>query len=221
MTKLKVDIKKQLRFYELSIKFEQGNELLVIQGDSGSGKTTTLDIIAGIKKADKGQVLLKDRVLYSDEKNIFVPIRDRNIGYVFQNYALFPNMKVWDNIMFGLDKKNKDDIKKGEMLMEQFGIKHLKKRFPSDISGGEKQRVSLARAMSTNPDLLIMDEPFSALDENLKDKLYKDFLEFKKNSNIPIILITHNNDEAKLLGDRIIHFQEGKIINEEILNKGV
>ena len=221
MNKLKVDIKKQLKFYELSIKFEQGNELLVIQGDSGSGKTTTLDIIAGIKKADEGEVLLKDRVLYSKEKKIFIPIRDRNIGYVFQNYALFPNMKVWDNIMFGLDKKNKKDIEKGNMLMEQFGISHLKNRFPNDISGGEKQRVSLARAMSTNPDLLIMDEPFSALDETLKDKLYKDFLEFKENSNIPIILITHNNEEAKLLGDRRIHFQQGKIINEEILRKSV
>lgn len=216
---LNVDIEKKLKFYNLKLKFELKNELLIIQGNSGSGKTTTLDIISGIKQADKGTIELKNKVLFSSKNKINIPIKDRDIGYVFQNYALFPNMSVWKNVLFGLDIKDKSNIEKGLNILKQFDILHLKDRYPGDISGGEKQRVSLARAMATDPDLLLMDEPFSALDENIKEKIYYDFLEFKKKSKTPIILITHNNKEAKLLGDRILYFKEGKIEYEEIINK--
>ena len=157
--------------------------------------------------------------MYSSDEKINIKPKDRHIGYVFQNYALFPNMKVKDNILFGVNKKDKNSIKYAMDLSERMKIEHLLERYPSDISGGEKQRVAFARALAVKPKILLMDEPFSALDEDLKQRLYQDFLEFKSNEKIPMILITHNNTEAKMLSDEIIYVENGKIKRHENINE--
>ena len=208
---LDVDIQKKLEFFELDIKFTVGNGLLAIQGMSGSGKTTILNCISGIKTADKGHIRLNNKILFSSNDNINMKIKDRNVGYVFQNYALFPHMTVKENILFGVDKKHINYEKEMSYIKDMMKIRHLMDKYPSEISGGEKQRVAFARAMIIRPDILLLDEPFSALDEDLKEDIYKDLLNIKKSQNIPIILITHNKNEAKILADKIIYIHNGKI----------
>lgn len=212
---LDVNIQKKLKFFELDISFKLEKGLLAIQGLSGSGKTTTLDCISGIKTADSGYIKLNDKYLYSSEQKINLPIRKRKVGYVFQSYALFPNMTVRKNIFFAIDKKDETGKAYVLDLVEKLNITHLLDRYPSDISGGEKQRAAFARALAVRPDILLMDEPFSALDEDLKEKLYDDFIDFKSKENIPMILITHNRYEANRLADNIIHFENGKIVMQE------
>ena len=208
---LDVDIQKKLEFFELDINFTVGNGLLAIQGMSGSGKTTILNCISGIKTADKGHIRLNNRIFFSSNDNINMKIKDRNVGYVFQNYALFPHMTVKENILFGVNKKYTDYEKELSYISDMMKIRHLMDKYPSEISGGEKQRVAFARAMIIRPDILLLDEPFSALDEDLKEDIYKDLLNIKKSQNIPIILITHNKNEAKILADKIIYIHNGKI----------
>ena len=212
---LEVSIKKKLAFFDLDISFTLKKGLLAVQGFSGSGKTTTLDCISGINTPDSGYIKLNDKYMYSSDEKINIKPKNRHIGYVFQNYALFPNMKVKENILFGVDKKNKDNVEYAMDLSKRMKIEHLLDRYPSDISGGEKQRVAFARALAVKPKILLMDEPFSALDEDLKQRLYQDFLEFKSNEKIPMILITHNNTEAKILSDEIIYVENGKIKRHE------
>ena len=204
---LDVDIQKKLEFFELDIKFTVGNGLLAIQGMSGSGKTTILNCISGIKTADKGHIRLNNKIFFSSNDNINMKIKDRNVGYVFQNYALFPHMTVRENILFGVNKKYTDYEKELSYISDMMKIRHLMDKYPSEISGGEKQRVAFARAMIIRPHILLLDEPFSALDEDLN----KDLLNIKKSQNIPIILITHNKNEAKILADKIIYIHNGKI----------
>jgi len=200
-----VDIQKKLKYYNLDISFRLDNEVLVIQGPSGSGKTTVLDCICGIKKPDSGSITINDNMVFSSDEKIDTPICSRNIGYVFQDYALFPHMTVKNNILFGIRSKGIKDMDYCEKLMNTFKIKHLENRHPSQISGGEKQRVALARALSVKPELLLLDEPFSALDSDTRQNMYNEFLDFKKTW----ILITHHDEEAELLGDRIIKIKDG------------
>lgn len=206
MTKLTVNLEKKLNHFTLYLDFTLGNEILVIQGESGSGKTTTLNLISGLMKPTKGIIKLEEKIFVDTNNKIFLKTQDRNIGYVFQNYALFPNMKVKENIKFALK-----DEKIYKQIIELLNIEHLLNNYPSEISGGEKQRVALARTLVTRPRILLLDEPFSALDSNLKQKLYIEFKNILNNLNIPVILITHNEDEAKILGDRLLFINDGKI----------
>lgn len=203
---LSVDIEKQLELFKLDLKFNIEKEVLAIQGASGSGKTTILNIIAGLVKADRAEISNGDIILESTEKNIYLPSRKRNLGYMFQNYGLFPHLSVEKNIKFAM--KDRDLY---ENLLDVLGLRDLLKRYPSDISGGEKQRVALLRTLVTKPKVLLMDEPFSALDAELKEKLYPSFSELIKSLNIPVLIITHDNDEANFLADSIIHINKGKI----------
>ena len=209
-----VDIKiyKKMDYFtiDIDISFEGG--ILVIQGESGAGKTTLLDCIAGLKSPDMGSISIGDRILYSSEKSINLPVKDRNIGYLFQSYALFPHMSVMDNVLYGLKSRKIKDFSYAEKVLDSFGIHHIKDKLPSNISGGEKQRTALARAIATRPALLLLDEPFSALDRDTKASVYEEFVSFKENFHMDTILITHDEKEAKLLGDRIIHLKDGKVI---------
>ena len=203
---LSVDIEKQLELFKLDLKFHIDKEVLAIQGASGSGKTTILNIIAGLVKADRAEISNGDIILESTKKNIYLPSRKRNLGYMFQNYGLFPHLSVEKNIKFAMkDREIYED------LLDVLGLRDLLKRYPSDISGGEKQRVALLRTLVTKPKVLLMDEPFSALDAELKEKLYSSFSELIKSLNIPVLIITHDNDEANFLADNIIHIDKGRI----------
>ena len=213
-------IVKKLNYFTLDVDFSMGNELLVIEGSSGAGKTTILNCLAGTVTPDEGRIAVDDRILFSHTDKVNVPAEKRNLGYLFQNYALFPNMTVKQNVLYGL--KNKKEYRRRESrkelleyaayMMETLGISHLADKSAASISGGEKQRVALARAMVTKPALLLLDEPFSALDENTKCRVYDEFMGFKETLGIPTILITHNHRETELFADKNITLMEGKVI---------
>lgn len=213
-------IVKKLNYFTLDVDFSMGNELLVIEGASGAGKTTILNCLAGTVSPDEGKISVDGRVLFSHTEKVNVPTEKRNVGYLFQNYALFPNMTVKQNVLYGVKNKKEyrhresriELLEYAEYMMETLGISHLAGKNATSISGGEKQRVALARAMVTKPALLLLDEPFSALDENTKYRVYDEFMEFKENLGIPTILITHNHKETELFADKNITLMEGKVV---------
>ena len=210
-------VKKLDRFsVDMEYSFEEG--VLVIQGESGAGKTTVLNCIAGLKQPDRGRIAIDGRIVFDEKTN--VPVKKRQIGYLFQNSALFPNMTVGKNVIYGIKnkeeyrdrKKRKELLEYADYIMDTFQITHLQKRYPEKISGGEKQRVALARAIVTRPKLLLLDEPFSALDVKTKEVVYEEFASLKKSLGIPTILITHDPQESKLFADHKIFMKDGKIV---------
>lgn len=213
-------IKKTLDHFAVDLEYGFDKGVLVIQGESGAGKTTILNCISGLTAPDEGRIAVGDRVVYDSASGINAPTRLRNIGYLFQSYALFPNMTVLQNITYGI--KNKTEYKEkdkreallgyADEVMETFGIAHLKGKHPNRISGGEKQRVALSRAIVTKPSLLLLDEPFSALDQQTKEIVYEQFISFKKNFRIPTILITHDPKESEMFADSRILIKDGRII---------
>lgn len=215
-------INKKLDHFSVDIEYGFEKGVLVIQGESGAGKTTILDCICGLTKPDGGKISIGDQIVFDSGTGVDLPARLRNIGYLFQNYALFPNMTVQQNITYGI--KNKPEYKEkskkealllySDYIMNTFGIAHLKKKHPNQISGGEKQRVALSRAIVTKPSLLLLDEPFSALDPQTKEIIYQEFASFKKKFQIPTILITHDTMESEMFADSCILIKNGKIIEK-------
>lgn len=202
---LKCNIEKKLNHFVLNAEFIVENQILCIMGESGSGKTSILNSIAGLLTPDKGEIILDDNILFSDKINL--KPQERNIGYVFQDYALFPNLSVKDNIFFMNPDKNYTNS-----LIEKLGIEYLLGNFPNTLSGGEKQKVSIVRALANKPRLLLMDEPFSSIDEKFKNKFYEELIEIKKSLDIPIIMVTHNRHEAEILSDRLIFIDKERIV---------
>lgn len=205
---LSIDIQKQLSHFELDIQIDVDKEIVVLFGPSGSGKTTILNCIAGLTKPDKGEIRHDDTLFFKDGKS-FIPTQKRNIGYLFQDYALFPHMTVWKNIQYGMKQESF-----ARQLMRELGIEHLKDHYPHSISGGEKQRVAIARALATEPIALLLDEPFSALDEATRDKSHEELRRVHQLWEIPVIMVTHNKEEAKKLAHRILYINRGKLVEE-------
>jgi len=210
---LEVNITKKLPGFELRVNLKADNDILGFLGASGSGKSMTLRCIAGIVTPDSGRIVLNGRVLFDSEKKINMPIRKRKVGFLFQNYALFPNMNVEQNIGFGLIKsiskvEKAHRIKKKIIDLQLVG---MEKRYPYQLSGGQQQRVALARALVVDPEILLLDEPFSALDEHLRNsmivRLMEDLKEFRGTS----IFVTHNMEEAYQLCNNIIIIAGGSI----------
>ncbi|ARK23448.1 ABC transporter [Sporosarcina sp. P37] len=212
---LQVQIHKQLAHYEMKIDFKMCAEILVLAGPSGSGKTTILNSIAGLSHPNRGMILSGERVFYqSGEKPM--PARDRQIGYLFQDYALFPHMTVEKNIWYGVQKKLRKDSKEIiHQLLQVLGIEHLLQKYPHQISGGEKQRVGLARALAARPSVLLLDEPLSALDKETRKQCQDELLRLHSIWKIPFIIVTHDLEEAERLSDRIIYLDEGRITDEK------
>ncbi len=210
-------IKKKLDRFSIDVEYSFEEGVLVIQGESGAGKTTVLNCISGLKKPDEGKIFIEEELVFDGKTNI--PVRKRQVGYLFQSYALFPNMTIEKNVVYGV--KNKKGYRKNKQalleyandVMERFGISHLKKRYPHNISGGEKQRAALARAIVTRPKLLLLDEPFSALDMKTKETVYEEFASFKKTLGIPTILITHDPRESEMFADHKIYMKDGVIVS--------
>ncbi len=200
---LQVDIKKRWKGFSLQVRFETGEGLLGILGASGCGKSMTLKSIAGIVTPDEGRIILNGRTLFDSEKKINLKPRDRKVGYLFQDYALFPNMTVRQNISCAVRGKEKERL--AEKQIQNFQLEGLEDQYPHQLSGGQKQRTALARMMANEPEALLLDEPFSALDYYLKEQLQVQMLDFLKGCRKDMILVTHNRDEVyRLCGDLLI-----------------
>lgn len=198
--------------FTLAAEFEVGDELVVFLGHSGCGKTTTLRCIAGLEKPDRGEIQVNGKIYLDCHKRINLPVQQRSLGYVFQNYALFPHMDVKTNITYGLNGWHEEDKKKRmKEMLQLLNIEGLEDRYPAQLSGGQKQRVALARALAPKPDILLLDEPFSALDMIVRMKLRERIKRIQKELMIPVLFITHNPVEAFTLADRIVVFHEGNV----------
>lgn len=208
---LKVDIQKKMGEFELDVKFETSGKPLALLGASGSGKSMTLRCIAGLEKPDYGIIERDKKVLFNSFEDINVPVGDRKVGFIFQNYALFPHMTVYENIAFGLGNKSKDE--KEEIIKRELDKVHLKgfeKRYPHQLSGGQQQRTAIARSLALEPEILLLDEPFSALDDHTRGLVVREMGEMLENYKGTAIFVTHNMDEAYRLSDNIVIISKGK-----------
>jgi molybdate transport system ATP-binding protein len=186
------------------------HELICVFGHSGAGKTTLLRILAGLTKPDKGRIVFGDTVWFDSEKKINVPAKQRNVGFMFQDYALFPNMSVERNILFAQKKKDRDEV---DGLLYLFGLNTLKNQKPGQLSGGQKQRVALARALASKPAILMLDEPLSALDMGMRQELQGEILKAHKLLNTLTLMVSHDVDEVMGLATSVIFIKNGKVIS--------
>ncbi len=193
-----VDIKKDLGSFKLDVKFDSDGSSLGFLGASGSGKSMTLKCIAGIETPDEGKIILNGVTLFDSKKKINVKPQDRKVGYLFQNYALFPNMTVEQNIKCGLCRENNDvdKEKKVNEIIDKMYLTGLNKRKPHELSGGQQQRCALARILLNKPEILLLDEPFSALDSFLRNQLEDEMKAIFKEYDKDVILVSHNRDEV-------------------------
>ncbi len=209
---LDVAIKKRFRGFTLDVSFTSEAGPLGILGASGSGKSMTLKCIAGIETPDEGHIITNGRVLFDSKKKINLKPQKRNIGYLFQSYALFPNMTVSQNIACALEKKNRHEKAAvvGDLLA-RFELTGLGGRYPSQLSGGQQQRVALARILAYEPDVLLLDEPFSALDAYLKESLQIDMMKLLKSYRGDAVMVTHNRDEVYKLCPGLMVLENGRV----------
>lgn len=206
---LQVQIKKKYAGFTLDADFETDGGCLGILGASGCGKSMTLKCIAGIIKPDSGRIVLNDRVLFDSEKKINLSVQERRVGYLFQNYALFPTMTVEQNLMAAM--KGKKEAKRGAVQeqIKTFQLEGLEGRYPAQLSGGQQQRVALARMLLYQPEIIMLDEPFSALDGFLKDTLQLETLELLDRYQKDVLLVSHSRDEIFKFCDRVVVIADG------------
>jgi molybdate transport system ATP-binding protein len=189
----------------------QGKELLCVFGHSGAGKTTLLRILAGLTKPDKGRIVFNNTVWFDSEKKINISPQMRNVGYMFQDYALFPNMTVERNISFAQREKNKEEVDK---LLELFDLRVLKNQHPAKLSGGQKQRVALARALAAKPNVLLLDEPLSALDFDMRLALQHEIRKAHELLNTITLMVSHDRQEVYNLASSVIILKNGNIMKK-------
>lgn len=207
---LHIDIEKKLPSFILKVKFYHDNGILGFLGESGSGKSMTLKCIAGLETPTKGKIILNNRTLYDSEKGINLPPRERKVGFLFQSYALFPHMKVRHNMEIVLGKLSKEKKRKITLeYIERFHLQGLEERYPWQLSGGQQQRVALARALCTNPEILLLDEPFSALDYHLRLAMEEELGDILKEYMGQTIFVTHHIEEAYRVCESIVVYDSG------------
>lgn len=200
------ELKKRLKYYDLDISFSSSvEEMLVLIGPSGGGKTTIIRMLAGLTTPSEGRIVFQDEVWFDSALRINLSPQKRYLGYVFQDYTLFPHLNLYDNAAFAaVDKREVDE------LFELFKISHLRDRKPHMVSGGERQRCAICQALARHPRLLLLDEPFSALDAITRRGLREELRNLKASMSFPIIYVTHDINEALFLADEILPVVEGK-----------
>ncbi|HBO84071.1 MAG TPA: hypothetical protein DD641_03680, partial [Deltaproteobacteria bacterium] len=219
---LSFSLKKSFPGHKTEVELSIGEEVIVLFGPSGAGKSLILKLISGIIKPDEGLVAVDSEKLFDSRNNIDIPIRLRKIGYLFQDYALFPHMTVYENIAYGITNlsvplarqtgmKGMGIGQKVRELMELMRLEGLENRYPNELSGGQKQRTALARTLAAEPRILLLDEPFSALDYQVREKLRGDILNIHKVYPITTIFVTHDIEEAFMLGKKIAVVNHGRV----------
>lgn len=193
---------------ELNLTIDQGN-FVAITGASGSGKTSLLRVICGLESPNQGEIILDNSLLLN--KEIFIPAEKRNIGLVIQEKVLFPHLNARQNIEFGISSKT-DKQNLSNEIMEKLNIKQLAEKYPHELSGGESQRVALARSIVMKPKLLMLDEPFTGLDKDLKMKIYPEIKSILQASKITALMVTHDLNEVKALADKCFNLESGKLV---------
>ena len=211
---LSVHIKKKLGNFQLCVDLEHPDGITGLLGASGCGKSMTLKCIAGIEKPDEGQILLNGRVLFDSDKKINLRPQDRKVGYLFQNYALFPNMTVEQNILCGLyrEKDKQEKRRKMQEAVENMGLVGQSGLYPHQLSGGQQQRTALARMLVSQPELLLLDEPFSALDAYLREQMQTQVRRILEQYGKDVLLVSHSRDEVYYLCGRLAVMNQGKIL---------
>jgi len=212
-----VDIYKKFRDFSLDVSFSTQREPLGLLGGSGAGKSMILRCIAGLETPDRGRIVLNGRVLFDSQKGINLPSRERRVGFLFQNYALFPHMTVAENIVFGLSESQSKLFTKQQVESQLIALdlQGLGDRYPGQLSGGQQQRVALARVLASNPEILLFDEPFSALDTYLRDRLEKLLIAILSRFPGVTLFVTHNLEEAYRVCENLMVIDEGKIIAKD------
>ncbi|RZS95677.1 ABC transporter ATP-binding protein [Cecembia calidifontis] len=214
---IQLDLKKKLFGADGQIQLQvntiiQSKELLTLYGPSGAGKTSIIRMLSGLMSPEQGKIIVNGKTWFDSEKKINLRTQDRSIGIVFQEYSLFPNMTVFENLKFALPKGDSQDLI--EEMLETIGLQNLKDKKPNWLSGGQKQRVALARALVRKPSILLLDEPLSALDTAMRNKLQEDILAFHRRFELTTIMVSHDYHEVKKMSDRVLLIENGIIANE-------
>lgn len=208
---ISIHIRKKLASFTLEVNVDINDDNFALLGASGSGKSMLLKCIAGIETPDEGRIVINDKVVFDAKANINVPIQERECGFVFQNYALFPNMTVKENITCGIkEKRNRRKIV--EQLLKQYDLEEIQHHYPAYLSGGQQQRCAIARAMASNPSILLFDEPFSALDKPLKQKLLQELKVVLRSFSGTTIFVSHDHEEVYLLADYVGIIERGNLV---------
>jgi molybdate transport system ATP-binding protein len=215
-----VDIAKRViaqgRAFDLAVQFRIDAERLALFGPSGAGKSLTLQVLAGLVRPDQGRIVIDGDVWLDRSRNVDVPTRARHVGYVFQDYALFPHRTVRDNVAAALARWYPRPLVQAERraideLLDVFALNDVRDSYPVQLSGGQRQRTALARAMAAHPRLLLLDEPFSSLDAELRVRLRADLLDVQRRFGIPMVLITHDPDDLAHCAESVVVLREGRV----------
>jgi len=204
---LEVNLRRKLEYIDIDVSFSCGEEsLLVLIGPSGGGKSSIIRMISGLDKPDTGSIRFDGQMWYDSGNKTFLPPQKRRLGYVFQDYTLFPHLNIYENAAFAA--VDKDEV---EGLLEFFGIGHLRNQKPHKVSGGERQRCAICQALARKPQVLLLDEPFSALDVITRRLLREELKRLKEKLSIPFVYVTHDIGEALFLADEILPIVDGRI----------
>jgi ABC-type sulfate/molybdate transport systems ATPase subunit len=209
---LAVDLRLRLGGFELAVSFEAFQGITALFGPSGAGKTLTLRSIAGLTAPDSGRIVLSGRTLLDRDAGIDLPPRERGVGYVFQQYALFPHLDVGRNVAFGIRSRGDERTEKVRSLLELVGLGGDERRRVTELSGGQQQRVALARALATDPKLLLLDEPFAAVDLRVRRRLRAELRRIYDVTGTPMLLVTHDLPEVRELSDSLVLIDHGRVL---------
>lgn len=217
--KFELDISKRLHSgddsFALRSRFSVTDRALVLFGPSGSGKTLTLQAIAGLLTPDEGRIAVNGELLFDAKRGVNLPARHRKVGYVFQDYALFPHLSVRQNVAFGVTplfgRLTTKQNRRVDELLAIFGLEKLAGLKPAALSGGQQQRTALARALAPAPRVLLLDEPFSALDQPLRLRMRKELARVLETFDIPMIMVTHDSEEVASFADAVVVYQDGNV----------
>lgn len=224
---IEVNFTKKLKnHFPIDVNWSAGDEIVALFGPSGAGKSLTLQALAGFVLPDEGCIKVNGKTVFDSAKKINIPPQKRKTGYLFQNYALFPHLTVRQNILFSCQEGMHEAADEAfSYYIKIFQLWNLLDHYPSQLSGGQKQRVALARALMSQPELLLLDEPFAALDMIMRKKLRNEIKELQKYLKIPMVLVTHDIDEAMMMADKLVIYDQGSVMQggepEYIINNPI